>query len=702
MLRQYELVERVKAYDPDADEDLLNRAYVFSVKAHGSQLRASGDPYFSHPIQVAGILTDLELDDKTIATAILHDTIEDTVATQEEIERLFGPDVGRLVDGVTKLSKIETQTESERQAENLRKFLLAMSNDIRVLLVKLADRLHNMRTLHHIPREEKRRRIARETMDIYAPLAERIGMYGFMEEMQELAFRHLEPEASDMISQRMARLRDTTGANVHRITSAIEGVLRSKGIAASVTGREKRPYSIWRKMAARQMSFEQLSDVMAFRVIVDDESDCYRALGIVHGRWPMVPGRFKDFISTPKSNGYRSLHSSVLVGGEAARIEVQIRTRNMHEEAEYGLAAHWAYKQGKDGAPAREAYPWLEDLLEVLQDAASPEELLENARLAMFQDQVFVFTPKGELYQLPGDSTPVDFAYAVHSDLGDSCVGAKVNGRAVPLRTRLVNGDQVEILKGKVKSPDPAWEAFVASAKARAAIRRHVRHKRREELLAMGAKLLDAVAARLKVTLDDEILGPALGRLKLHDRAALQLAMAENRLADDEVAEALVPGAASRPGKPRGARAKAAASISIEGLTPGVGFLLCDHCRPVPGDRIVGVRHPDGPISVHVIDCDHLVDESGEWLDVKWGAETAGAAARIAVVVHNQPGALASLAASIAAHNANIVGLALKHRDREFHTDIVDIEVESVNHLATILAALRQVKAVVSADRVRL
>ena len=701
MLRQYELVERVKAYDPDADEDLLNRAYVFSVKAHGSQLRASGDPYFSHPIEVAGILTDLRLDDKTIATAILHDTIEDTVATQAEIERLFGPDVGRLVDGVTKLSKIETQTESERQAENLRKFLLAMSTDIRVLLVKLADRLHNMRTLHHIQKEEKRRRIARETMDIYAPLAERIGMYGFMEEMQELAFHHLEPEASEMISSRLARLRETTGANVHRITGALESLLRGKGLAARVTGREKRPYSIWRKMAARQMSFEQLSDVMAFRVIVDDETDCYRALGIVHGRWPMVPGRFKDFISTPKPNGYKSLHTSVLLGGEQARIEVQIRTRLMHEEAEYGLAAHWAYKQGSEGAQAREAYPWLEDLLEVLQDASSPEELLENARLAMFQDQVFAFTPKGELYQLPRDATPVDFAYAVHSDLGDSCIGAKVNGRVVPLRTRLVNGDQVEIMKGKVKAPDPAWEAFVASAKARAAIRRHVRHKRREELQAMGAKLLDAVAARLRVPLNDEMMGPALGRLKLHDRAALELAMAENRLTDDQVADALVPGAGATQGRPRSARAKAAAAISIEGLTPGVGFLLCDHCRPVPGDRIVGVRHPDGPIRVHAIDCGELADEGGEWLDVKWGAETAGAAARISVVVHNQPGALASLAASIAAHKANIVGLALKHRDREFHTDIVDIEVENTTHLATILTALRQVKAVVSAERVR-
>ncbi|WP_353217773.1 bifunctional (p)ppGpp synthetase/guanosine-3',5'-bis(diphosphate) 3'-pyrophosphohydrolase [Sandarakinorhabdus sp.] len=701
MLRQYELVERVKAYDPDADEDLLNRAYVFSVKAHGSQLRASGDPYFSHPIQVAGILTDLKLDDQTIACAILHDTIEDTVATQAEIDRLFGPEVGRLVDGVTKLSRIETQTDNERQAENLRKFLLAISNDIRVLLVKLADRLHNMRTLHHIKKEDKRRRIARETMDIYAPLAERIGMYGFMEEMQELAFRHLEPEASATISQRMDRLRETTGANVHRISGQIEGLLRSKGLAASVTGREKRPYSIWRKMQARQMSFEQLSDVMAFRVIVDDVPDCYRALGIVNGRWPMVPGRFKDFISTPKPNGYRSLHTSVLLGNEAARIEVQIRTGLMHEEAELGLAAHWAYKLGSEGAPAREAYPWIEDLLDVLQDAASPEELLENARLAMFQDQVFVFTPKGELYQLPGDATPVDFAYAVHSDLGDACVGAKVNGQVVPLRTRLVNGDQVEIMKGKVKAPDPAWEGFVASAKARAAIRRHVRHKRREELQAMGAKLLDAEVARLRISLSDELLGPALGRLKLPDRAALELAMAENRLTDDEVAEALVPGAAARPARPQGRHARADAAISIEGLTPGVGFLLCDHCRPVPGDRIVGVRAPDGPICVHAIDCDELADESGEWFEVRWGTEAAVAAARIAVVVHNQPGALASLAASIAAHNANIVGLTLKHRDREFHTDLIDIEVESVAHLATILAALRQVKAVVSADRVR-
>ena len=707
MLRQYELVERVKAYDPDADEDLLNRAYVFSMKAHGSQLRASGDPYFSHPIEVAGILTDLKLDDETIATGILHDTIEDTVATQEQIDRLFGASVGRLVDGVTKLSKIEAQTDSERQAENLRKFLLAMSNDIRVLLVKLADRLHNMRTLHHIKSEEKRRRIARETMDIYAPLAERIGMYSFMDELQELAFRQLEPEAHATITARLAKLRTSGGDTVARIASGMKLVLAQKGIDAEVTGREKRPYSIWRKMQGRGMNFEALSDVMAFRVIVDDEAECYWALGVVHTRWPMVPGRFKDFISTPKNNGYKSIHTTVLHSSgtreqarENARIEVQIRTHRMHEEAENGLAAHWAYKQGGEGAEAREAYPWLDDLLEVLHDAATPEELLENARLAMFQDQVFVFTPKGALHQLPGGSTPVDFAYAVHSDLGDSCIGAKVNGRIVPLRTRLVNGDQVEIMRSKVKAPDPAWEGFVASAKARAAIRRHVRLKNLKESQSMGKKLLDSLALRLGIGLGDDMLGPALGRLKLHDRQALELAMARNVLTDAQVSEALVPGSTAGQ-KPRRIRGKPGpAAVAISGLTAGVAFEL-GACRPIPGDRIVGIRHPGQPIMVHTIDCASLADETGEWIEVAWGPECDGAVAQLAVVVHNQPGALASLTASLAAHSANIVNLTLKHRDREFHTDVIDIEVEDLKHLTTIIAALRQVKAVVSVERMR-
>ncbi len=474
MLRQYELLDKVKAYDPDADEAMINRAYVFSMKAHGSQKRASGDPYYSHPIEVAGILTDLHLDDETIATAILHDTIEDTVATPEEIERLFGKNVARLVDGVTKLSKIEAESENQRAAENLRKFLLAMSGDIRVLLVKLADRLHNMRTLHFIRSEEKRRRIARETMDIYAPLAERIGMYEFMTEMQTLAFRELEPDAYASISRRLEQLHSGGEDLIERIGKGLKAHLEANGVDAQVQGREKHPYSIWRKMAERHVSFEQLSDIMAFRAVVDSVDDCYRTLGLIHQRWPMVPGRFKDFISTPKRNGYQSLHTSI-IHDEQVRIEIQIRTREMHARAEHGLAAHWAYKEGEVAAAAQ--HPWITDLIEILDHAGSAEELLEHTRMAMYQDRIFAFTPKGELIQLPKGATPVDFAYAVHTDLGDQTVGAKINGRVMPLRTPLENGDQVEILVSKAQHPQPAWLSFVVTGKARAKIRRFVKSK---------------------------------------------------------------------------------------------------------------------------------------------------------------------------------------------------------------------------------
>ena len=498
MLRQYELIEKVRAYDPDADEALLNRAYVFSMKAHGAQVRASGDPYFSHPIEVAGILTDLKLDDETIVTAILHDTIEDTVATHEQIEKLFGANVARLVDGVTKLSKIEAQSENERAAENLRKFLLALSDDIRVLLVKLADRLHNMRTLHHIKNEEKRRRIAKETMDIYAPLAERIGMYEMMTEMQTLAFREIEPDAYASIQRRLAQLHASGGDLVSRIGLGLQLHLADHGLEADVMGREKHPFSIWKKMAERHISFEQLSDVMAFRVIVEKPEDCYHALGLIHERWPMVPGRFKDFISTPKRNGYRSLHTSVIHDSKM-RIEIQIRDRGMHAQAERGLAAHWAYKEGR---PVDEVkVPWIEDLVEILDHADSPEELLEHTRMAMYQDRIFAFTPKGELIQLPKGATPVDFAYAVHTALGDKTVGAKVNGRVVPLRTLLDNGDQVEILISDAQHPQPSWLRFVVTGKARSSVRRFVRHKERDETIELGHKIYDEIVDRLPAPL---------------------------------------------------------------------------------------------------------------------------------------------------------------------------------------------------------
>ncbi|MBA2921206.1 RelA/SpoT family protein [Sphingomonas sp. MAH-20] len=695
MLRQYELVERVKSYDPEADEALINRAYVFSMQAHGTQKRASGDPYFSHPIEVAGILTDLRLDDETIATAILHDTIEDTVATHEEIEAKFGANVARLVDGVTKLSKIEAQTENQRAAENLRKFLLAMSDDIRVLLVKLADRLHNMRTLHFIKDEDKRRRIARETMDIYAPLAERIGMYEFMNEMQTLAFRQLEPEAYESITKRLAQLHEGGGDRIARIASGLKLLLSRNGIESEVTGREKHPYSIWRKMAERHISFEQLSDVMAFRVIVPSTQDCYKALGVIHARWPMVPGRFKDYISTPKRNGYRSLHTSV-IHAENMRIEIQIRSADMHAQAEFGLAAHWAYKQAQERPDTQ--VRWIRDLIEILDTAESPEELLEHTRMAMYQDRIFAFTPKGELIQLPKGATPVDFAYAVHTDLGDQTVGAKVNGRVVPLRTTISNGDQVQILKSKAQEPQPGWLNFVVTGKARAAVRRFVRHKERDELIALGRKLYDEIVQRLPAQLGEEALRNAMQRLKVGDEASLMIAVARGTIGDVALMEALMPGSAGGDvsTKPPAQRE----AISIKGLTPGVAFDLAQCCHPLPGDRIVGLRRPDEAIQVHTIDCVNLADGvDADWVDLAWGDKSDGGTARLSVVLKNEPGSLAVMSGIFGAHKANILNLRLTNRDGAFHTFQVDLEVHDLQHLVRILAALRAADAVASAER---
>ncbi|MEX6724229.1 RelA/SpoT family protein [Parapedomonas caeni] len=708
MLRQYELVEKVRAYDPEADEDLLNRAYVFSMKAHGTQLRASGDPYFSHPIEVAGILTDLKLDDKTIATAILHDTIEDTVATQEQIDKLFGADVGRLVDGVTKLSRIEAQTDTERAAENFRKFLLAMSDDIRVLLVKLADRLHNMRTLHFIKNEDKRRRIARETLDIYAPLAERIGMYEFKNELAAIAFRELDPPAYETITRRLAQLRETAGDLVPRVIEDLTALLAQNEIRAEVFGREKQPHSIWKKMHERDISFEQLSDIMAFRVLVDSTPQVYQALGLIHQRWPTVPGRFKDYISTPKRNGYRSVHTTVMGPGRM-RIEIQIRTHEMHAQAELGLAAHWAYKQHLQTEGGKQ-YPWLQDLLEILEHASTPEEFMEHTRMAMFQDQVFCFTPKGELIQLPKGSTPVDFAYAVHTKLGDTTVGAKVNGRVVPLRTVLANGDQVEILRSSAQQPDPAWEAFAITGKARSAIRRFVRHKEREDGIALGRRLLDALVERLKVPLADGAIRDALVRLKLADEEQLYLALASHQLGDEAVMEAILPGSVSKPKRGRKAadvdehKEPAPLALSIQGLTPGVAVHLAECCHPVPGDRIVGIRQTGQGVLVHTIDChslESLAHVPDRWVDLRWHGDSGPERfiGRLTVVMRNEPGALATVAGIMAQSDTNIANVRLLHRDRQFATFEIDVEVADLRHLTRVQAALRATQVVGAVER---
>jgi len=692
MLRQYELVERVKEYAPDADEALLNRAYVYTVQKHGSQKRASGDPYFSHPVEVAGLMTDLKLDQETIVTALLHDTVEDTLATIEDIRVLFGSEVARLVDGVTKLSKIEQMPENERAAENLRKFLLAMSEDLRVLLVKLADRLHNMRTLHFIKNPDKRRRIARETMDIYAPLAERVGMYEYMREMQLLAFEQLEPEAYATIVGRLDQIRSQEGSQVDAIALKVKQALAESGVPVEVWGREKHPYSIWRKMAERHVSFEQITDIMAFRVLTDTNEDCYRALGVLHQAWQFVPGRFKDYISTPKTNGYRSLHTT-LIYANSMRVEVQIRTREMHRTNGFGLAAHWAYKQGGN---ADGEVGWLRDLIEIVDASHDPEELLEHTKLAIYQDRIFAFTPKGALFQLPKGSTAVDFAFAVHTDLGAHTVGAKINGRHMPLRTRLGNGDVVEIIKGATAEPQLSWLGFVVTGKARAAIRRAVRARERQEIVAIGRKLFDELAERLPARIGKKAINAAVQRLGLGDDDELMHAIGAAKVDDKAVMEALVPGStADMPEEPRQGRA-----ISIKGLTHGMGFTLAKCCHPVPGDRIVGIKRKGEGVEVHAIDCMELASGiDTDWVDLSWGEHSQGAVGRLQVVLYHRPGTLAEMATIIARAHANVLTLEQIERDDPFHTYEAELEVQDLAHLTRLVSALRASDAVAQADR---
>ncbi|MEM8725643.1 MAG: bifunctional (p)ppGpp synthetase/guanosine-3',5'-bis(diphosphate) 3'-pyrophosphohydrolase [Pseudomonadota bacterium] len=695
MLRQYELVEKVKTYDPDADEAALNRAYVYTVQKHGSQKRASGDPYFSHPVEVAGLMTDLQLDQETIMTALLHDTVEDTLATIEDIEANFGPEVARLVDGVTKLSKIETMPENERAAENLRKFLLAMSEDIRVLLVKLADRLHNMRTLHFIKKPEKRQRIARETMEIYAPLAERVGMYEYMREMQALSFRELEPEAYTTITKRLEQLRSTDGGQVDAIALAMKQALAEAGLNVEVWGREKHPFSIWQKMSERHVSFEQVTDIMAFRVLADNEADCYRALGILHTTWQFLPGRFKDYISTPKTNGYRSLHTSLMYEN-SMRVEVQIRTRDMHRRNEFGLAAHWAYKQ-KDHSDGQVG--WLRDLIEIVDASHDAEELLEHTRMAIYQDRIFAFTPKGALFQLPKGATSVDFAFAVHTDLGLACVGAKINGRHMPLRTQLNNGDVVEIIKGKNAEPQLSWLGFVVTGKARAAVRRSVRLKERAEVAAIGSKLFDEIAARVPARIGKKAIREAINRLALQGAEDLMFAIGSAKLTDREVMEALVPGCTAEFEEDEDwpSREKV---ISIRGLTPDVGYELATCCHPVPGDRIVGLRRKGDTVLVHSIDCLELASGvDTDWLDLSWGKHSHGAVGRLSVTIYDRPGTLAEMAGVFAQNKTNVTSLNQTQIDHPFVSYEIDAQVQDLPHLSRILSALRASDAVAQAER---
>ncbi len=706
MLRQYELVDLVKSYDPDADEDALNRAYVFAMKKHGAQLRASGDPYYSHPVEVAGILTKFKLDCASIIAGLLHDTVEDTDTTIEEIKSLFGDQVALIVDGVTKLAMIEQKSANKKQAENFRKLLLAMSEDIRVLLIKLADRLHNMRTLHFCA-PEKRARIAKETLDIYAPLAERIGMQEVKSELEEIAFAELHKEAHDSIVARLNFLREQGNNLVPKIIEQLQKDMEENGIKATITGREKTPYSIWRKMQQKNASFEQLCDIMAFRICVDDVATCYQALGIVHSKYHMVPRRFKDYISTPKPNGYKSIHTGV-IGPENTRIEIQIRTYEMHEVAEKGVAAHWAYKQGERVVGRN--FKWIRELLEILEQASNPEEFLENTKLEMYNDQVFCFTPKGDLIGLPVNSTPVDFAYAVHSSVGDTCVGAKINGEIKPLRTILQNGDQVEVLTSKAQHPSTEWERFVVTGKAKAAIRRYVRAHKREQFITMGQETLERTFKGENLELSDKGLVNVLPNFEAESIDDIYAKVGEGLISGWDVLRAVYPGYKQsklekvvnslKPVFKKSLRKNKKEDLKINGLIPGMAVHFSGCCHPLPGDRIVGIVTTGKGVAVHTIDCKQLekyADEPERWLDISWGEEATQEGVytgRLKVMLTNEPGALGEFSNVVARYNGNISNLNIVNRTISYFEILVDIEVKDLKHLTDIIAALRSSKVV--------
>ena len=700
MMRQYDLVERVRSYNPNTNEDLLNRAYVYAMKAHGSQTRASGDPYFSHPLEVAAILTDLKLDDATIVASLLHDTIEDTEATRAEIDQIFGPEIGALVEGLTKLKRLELVSREAKQAENLRKLLLAIADDVRVLLVKLADRLHNMRTLEFVP-TESRRRIAEETLDIYAPLAGRMGMQEMREELEDLSFRTLDPEAYSVVMQRLDALAERNRNLIGEIEAQLSNNLRHRGLGARVYGRRKKPFSIWTKMERKSVGFEQLSDIFGFRVVVNDVEACYRALGIVHTTWPVVPGRFKDYISTPKQNDYRSIHTTVIGPGNQ-RAELQIRTEAMDQIAERGIAAHVFYKEGA-GSPTEflkresNAFAWLRHTVGILSESANPEEFLEHTKLELFHDQVFCFTPKGKLIALPRHANVIDFAYAVHTDVGNSAVGCKINGQFAPLSSELQNGDEVEVLTSEAQSAPPsAWETLAVTGKARAAIRRATRTAVRDQYVGLGRRIVERLFERAKIEYADDKLKGALPRLARTSIEDVMAAVGRGEIKASHVARAMYPDykeeRVARYGIKKGLAAKlkekvasepprSPVAIPIRGINSDLPVKFAPNGGAVPGDRIVGIVTPGEGITIYPIQSPALSefeDTPERWLDVRWDEEEQAPRrfpARIAVQSVNEPGSLAQITQVIAEHDGNIDNIRMTRRAPDFTDVTIDLEV---------------------------
>ncbi|MEM7438772.1 MAG: bifunctional (p)ppGpp synthetase/guanosine-3',5'-bis(diphosphate) 3'-pyrophosphohydrolase [Pseudomonadota bacterium] len=688
MIHPKELIDAVRAYNPNSDSDRIEAAWDYGRLMHEGQFRHSGDPYWTHPAAVAMILAEQQLDDDTIITALLHDTIEDTKSTYQAVAQRFGPEVAQLVDGVTKLTNLELSATGDKQAANFRKLLLAMSKDVRVILVKLSDRLHNMRTIKHMaPHKQEKKAI--ETMEIFAPLAGRMGMQWMREELEDLSFRVINPEARNSIMRRFLTLKKETGDLIPAITQDIRDVLDKAGVGAQVMGREKKPYSIWRKMEEKKKEFSRLSDIYGFRIITKDEADCYIALGAVHQRWRAVPGRFKDYISQPKSNGYRSIHT-IVSGRDGKRVEMQIRTRTMHEVAETGVAAHWSYRDGEQmqNPFAVDPFRWVDELSQQVMANDAGDEFMEHMKLDMFSDQVFCFTPKGEVIKLPRGATPIDFAYAIHTRIGGSCVGALVDGRRVPLWTRLRNGQSVEIVTAEGQRPQSTWMDIAVTGRAKSAIRRSLREENREGFVRLGRELARVALEKVGKKPTEKALSTAAGLMGIGTTEELLAKMGSAELTGSELVEALYPELLRTD------------ETGVQEPEEQIIGLAADQmaqpghcCQPLPGERIVGIATRGHGVIVHSIDCLRLVDFEAEperWIDLHWlaGKRSADKNATIEVTIAHGPGVLGRICTLIGEQKANISDLEFIDRKPDFYRMEIDIEVRDVEHLLHVLTAV--------------
>jgi len=703
MIPVEKLVDHVRTYNPSSNAKLITDAYEYGKLMHDGQTRHSGEPYFTHPIEVAALLAQQNLDDSTIVTALLHDVIEDTEASYKDVAKKFGVEVAQLVDGVTKLTNLELSSNDAKQAENVRKLLLAMSKDVRVILVKLGDRLHNMRTIKHM-RPEKQLQKARETMDIYAPLAGRMGMQWMRDELEDLSFRVLNPEGRNSILRRFLTLRNQTEDVIPQITQDIRDVLQKANIEAEVVGREKKPYSVWRKMQEKGEGFSRLSDIYAFRILTNEEDDIYMALGAVHKRWTAVPGRFKDYLSQPKSNGYRSVHTTVS-GRDGKRVEIQIRTRQMHDVAETGVAAHWSYKDGHrvENPFAVDPFAWLASLTERFSnsDDQDHEEFLEHVKLDMFADQVFCFTPKGDVIQLPRGATPIDFAYAIHTRIGAACVGAKVDGRRVPLWTRLRNGQSVDVTTAEGQRPQSSWIDIAVTGRAKSAIRRALREEHRDGYVRLGTELARVALEHVGKKSTDKALTTAAKKLGLKNKEALLARLGSAEMTGADLVGALYPELLTN-GKPE----TDLPAAEILGLNPGQNAQPGQCCQPLPGERIVGIATRGKGVVFHTIHCEKLAeyeDQSSRWIDLRWtqGRNDPTNNVTIEVTMANDAGVLGRICTLIGEQNANIADLQFTERKPDFYRMTIEIQVRDVEHLHHVITAVEADSDVAHVKRTR-